>query len=158
MNPGMVLRLDRLQRSVELDLQALPERPASPVSDREAEGGISLELACEAAGQAHTREPETSIALVEDNDAKENLERRFVWVTGAISSYNLGDSPQLPASSLSLPPSSLQKGQLAQATQSFTPILALSKFPYKFCNQSNSQDIASAFFDRGKFWAREWDL
>jgi hypothetical protein len=155
----MASRLDRLRCLVESDLQTLPEQSVSPVNDQETEGGIALNSTFETAVHTQTNEVEPSSQNLEDNHkAEENLERRFVWITGAASSYNLGDAPQLPASATKLPPPRLQKGQVAQTTQSFTPISALAKFPYKFCNKSNLQDIASAFFDGGKFWAREWDL
>ena len=50
------------------------------------------------------------------------------------------------------------RGQLTAPGESFAPIVAISKFPYKFVNEDASQPIASAFFDEGKFWTREWDL
>ncbi|KAH7411613.1 hypothetical protein DE146DRAFT_602960 [Phaeosphaeria sp. MPI-PUGE-AT-0046c] len=90
-----------------------------------------------------------------------NTERRFVLVEGAVSSYNIGNkrsSTAPPVPSSPLPTIDLSRGDLAPARHHFTPILALAKYPYKFCNPSHSQDIASAFFDAGKFWKREWDL
>lgn len=93
--------------------------------------------------------------------AQTNTERRFVLVEGVESSYNLGAMPPpiaLPESSAALPATDLNRGDPAAAQHHFTPILALSKYPYKYCNKSHSQDISSAFFDQGKFWNREWDL
>ncbi|KAJ4348695.1 uncharacterized protein N0V89_010073 [Didymosphaeria variabile] len=94
------------------------------------------------------------------NGQTENTDRRFVWAQGIESSYNLGSDPQLstlPAHPL--PPTLLQRSeQAAPHEKYFTPIVALSKYPYKFCNKDCMQGIASAFFDQGKFWAREWDL
>jgi hypothetical protein len=91
-----------------------------------------------------------------------NDENRFVLVEGVESSYNMGVTTPLttmPASlAAALPATDLNRGDLAAAQHHFTPILALAKYPYKFCNKSQSQDIASAFFDQGKFWNREWDL
>jgi hypothetical protein len=63
-----------------------------------------------------------------------------------------------PKAAAALPPSVLNRGDLTAAEVHFTPIVALAKYPYKFCNKAHSQDIASAFFDQGKFWDREWDL
>ncbi|KAF1970212.1 hypothetical protein BU23DRAFT_474851 [Bimuria novae-zelandiae CBS 107.79] len=93
-------------------------------------------------------------------DPKENPERRFVWRKGAESSYNLGSKPQLSAlPTHPLPPAVMQLSeQAAPHEKYFTPIMALAKYPYKYCDQSSKQAIASAFFDEGKFWAREWDL
>jgi len=52
-------------------------------------------------------------------------------------------------------------GEVAPTDIRFCPILALSKFPYKFLgrsNQNSQQAIATAFFDQGKFWGRTWNL
>lgn len=104
------------------------------------------------APETHTNE------LISD----ENLERRFVWDRGGESSHDLGPEPKLstlPKVTSKLPPTNLQRSQLAPHNENyFVPIVALSKFPYKFCDKASSQAIASAFFDQGKFWAREWDL
>jgi hypothetical protein len=90
--------------------------------------------------------------------ASDENERRFIWKQDATSSYNLGTMSKLPAlTTASLPPNDLKKGQLA-TEKSFAPLLAVSRFPYKFCDFKHKQDIASAFFDEGKFWDREWDL
>jgi len=65
---------------------------------------------------------------------------------------------QSSSSSDSLPPPDQRVGDLAPKDAQFTPILALAKYPYKFVSKNYSQAIASAFFDGGKFWARDWDL
>ncbi|KAA8646301.1 hypothetical protein EYZ11_004422 [Aspergillus tanneri] len=41
---------------------------------------------------------------------------------------------------------------------SFCPVVAVSRFPYKFVKDQLSQTVASQFFDRGQFWSRSWDL
>ncbi|KAF7586936.1 hypothetical protein BBP40_008010 [Aspergillus hancockii] len=41
---------------------------------------------------------------------------------------------------------------------SFSPLIAISRFPYKYVKGELSQKIASQFFDGGKFWDRCWDL
>ncbi|KAI9708315.1 MAG: hypothetical protein M1820_004019 [Bogoriella megaspora] len=51
-----------------------------------------------------------------------------------------------------------RRGVLSTPGDWFCPIVALSKYPYTFVNESASQPIASAFFDNGKFWLREWEL
>ncbi|PYH45477.1 uncharacterized protein BP01DRAFT_398403 [Aspergillus saccharolyticus JOP 1030-1] len=41
----------------------------------------------------------------------------------------------------------------------FAPIIALSRYPYKFIKDEGlSQQIASRFFDKNQFWARSWDI
>lgn len=63
-----------------------------------------------------------------------------------------------PRKASPLPPTTLDRGHLGSPTHHYSPVVALSKYPYKWCDKTHAQDIASAFFDRGKFWAREWDL
>ena len=163
-------RLARLRDAVQSDLNALPHRPAREpdvASDDDTPGGVVLEEALSkqatpspVADSAPAPTPAPPVAPKEAvKDASEdNPERRFVWKQGAASSYNLGSQPTLATiPTTKLPPNSLQKGEIAQHKY-FSPIVALSKYPYQFCNKSCMQDIASAFFDAGKFWAREWDL
>ena len=40
----------------------------------------------------------------------------------------------------------------------FCPVVAVSRYPYKFLNGDLSQKVAAAFFDQKKFWNRPWDL
>jgi hypothetical protein len=163
-------RLALLRSAVQSDLDALPHRPAPEpeiLSDDDATGGVALEHSSSKqptsspvadSGSTATPTPPVAAKAVSEKPAEENTERRFLWKQGAASSYNLGSQPKLaPLPTTKLPPADLQKGELAQHKY-FTPIVALSKYPYQFCNKSCMQDIASAFFDAGKFWAREWDL
>ncbi|KAK1139866.1 hypothetical protein N8T08_011111 [Aspergillus melleus] len=41
---------------------------------------------------------------------------------------------------------------------SFCPLLAISRYPYRFLKDKLSQSVASRFFDRGQFWSRSWDV
>lgn len=43
-------------------------------------------------------------------------------------------------------------------SECFCPLLATSRFPYKYLRGGLSQRVASNFFDVGKFWDREWDI
>jgi len=172
-------RLQRLRRFVQTDLDALPDRPVSPQPEPNPEpkpdhasydnstGGVSLENAppnAPASKQTSTSKIDTSIKTP---PAVENTERRYVWVKDADSSFNPNlDSMRVSNASVQaprtdaagLPATDLQRGDLASPRHHFTPIQALSKFPYKYCDKSHMQNIASAFFDQGKFWQREWDL
>jgi hypothetical protein len=56
------------------------------------------------------------------------------------------------------PPTALQRGHLAAATQHFVPLLSLSRYPFNFCSDQYAKAVASEFFAEGKFWDREWDL
>ncbi|KAJ5625841.1 hypothetical protein N7510_002150 [Penicillium lagena] len=42
--------------------------------------------------------------------------------------------------------------------ESFCPVVALSRFPYRYLRGEMSQKVASRFFDGNKFWNRHWDL
>lgn len=89
---------------------------------------------------------------------EENTECRLVWHPDMPSAYNLGSRPKRTAvPSAKVPHVDLKAGELARIKY-FTPIVALSKYPYKFCHKDYMQDIASEFFHAGKFWDREWDL
>jgi hypothetical protein len=160
----MIARLAHLQTLAEQDLQALPDRPLTPDED-DTGGGVSLEnVVSPDIKVPEDIKPAPAVPKAEsppatESPAQEITDKRFVWLKGAASSYNLGSAPKLsPLPTVKLTPTTLGKGDLTSPDQAFTPIAALAKYPYKFCNQSNSQDIATAFFDGGKFWAREWDL
>lgn len=43
-------------------------------------------------------------------------------------------------------------------TQSFCPAAAILKLPYKYMRGTTAVMIGRRFFDKGQFWAREWDL
>jgi hypothetical protein len=160
-------RLARLHNFVQSDLDALPHRPLpepEALSDDDTSGGVALDppskqpapspVADSASAQTLPITPNTPQKSISDEDT----ERRFVWKQGAVNSYNLGSQPKLSAlPAIKLVQTDLKKGELAQQKY-FTPITALAKYPYQFCNKSCMQDIASGFFDAGKFWAREWDL
>ncbi|KAK3065201.1 hypothetical protein LTS18_006410 [Coniosporium uncinatum] len=92
-----------------------------------------------------------SADLTGDSISKTKAESRFVWLTSPDCD---GSETQKQASEKP----DLQQGQLAPVKHSFCPILPISKFPYKFISGSDSQQVASAFFDAGKFWQRSWDL
>lgn len=40
----------------------------------------------------------------------------------------------------------------------FVPILAVSKFPYKYMSARNGETVSKQFFAGGRFWERSWDL
>lgn len=155
-------RLERLRKLTLADIDALPDRPLEPiVSDSDASGGVSLEPAL---GQPSKQTTAKTVAPHTEPVAEEQVtDRRFVWLKDVASSYNPAPMPQssiaaTPPPSAALPAINLQRGDLAQAQHHFAPIQAVAKYPYRFCDKAHQQDIASAFFDQGQFWAREWDL
>ncbi|KAF2640668.1 hypothetical protein P280DRAFT_469392 [Massarina eburnea CBS 473.64] len=159
-------RLARLSKLVQPDLAALPDRTLTPppeqetVSDDNTPGGISLFTpSSKPATPAVSPTVESFEADTAPAPASEgNIERRFVWEKGAESTYNLGSMPRLvPLPTSKLPPIDLKQSECA-TVKFFSPFVALSKYPYKFCDNKYTQDIASAFFDAGKFWTRQWDL
>ena len=161
-------RVDRLRKLVRPDLELLPDRPVSPDTDTnsasdDASGGVLLEPTpphVSASKQTASNEADASIKI----PPVVNTDRRFVWVKGIESPFNPNlDSMRPmtappPSGATKLPAIDLQRGDLASARNHYTPIQALAKYPYKYCNKNRMQAIASAFFDQGKFWEREWDL
>ena len=154
------------QKSECLTLPSSMERTvqtASPSDSIDATASLSTEQDLPPVDNKHmTASSPGHVVSSNGQDANADQERRFVWVQGTESSHNLGTHTNLsalPANLSKLPPTDLQRSQLAPACEKyFTPIVALSKYPYKFCDKDWKQTIASAFFDEGKFWAREWDL
>jgi len=157
-------RLERLRKIVQQDLDALPDRPSiGPiVSDSDTSGGIALEVI-----DAPSKQPEAIVQTPPESvpiTSAANTDRRFVLLKDAESSYNPKSMPKpaatdtTPKPAAPLPSKNLHRGDLGSATQHYSPVLALSRYPYRWCDKTHSQDIASAFFDQGKFWAREWDL
>lgn len=159
-------RLERLKLSVQADVDALPNAVVSLALDSRDEraGGISLVPSqespiAESKGQAASTLPPSIARDLEPTE--QSSERRLVWFKSAQSSYNPKDLPvraALESESIKLPEINLERGSLASPNHHFSPIRALEKYPYKFCDPSHKQDIASAFFDEGKFWRRKWDL
>ena len=152
-------RLQRLQRFVQVDLDTLPDRPSSPRRESKPEPEPNHANSNSSGG--------VSLRDIPPDSPVENTERRFVWIKDAYSSFNPNLDPMRPSTAQApaprtdaagLPVSDLQRGDLASPRHHFTPIQALAKYPYKYCNKIHMQDIASAFFDQGKFWHREWDL
>ena len=48
--------------------------------------------------------------------------------------------------------------EVTKSGEGFCLILPIAKYPYKYVPKAHSQAVASAFFDNGQFWSREWDL
>ena len=157
-------RLQRLQEIVSAQLSALPDKPA--ISDDDESGGVPLDpehTIAPPATHSDAHGPPEGSPAPRSVEFDENLERRFEYIQGAVSSCNpassSSSSPKPPVALTSkFPPTNWKQGDVAPIGQAFAPILALSKYPYKFCEAKHKQDVASSFFDGGKFWAREWDL
>ncbi|KAJ4379009.1 hypothetical protein N0V86_005886 [Didymella sp. IMI 355093] len=156
-------RLERLRKIIQQDLDVLPDRPvATPiVSDSDASGGVPLEPVN--APSKHSEATVQSQFYSTPITNEPNTDHRFILLKDAGSSYNPESMPEsaissTPSKPAALSATDLNRGDLGSATQHYSPIVALSKYPYKWCNKTDSQDIASAVFDQGKFWAREWDL
>ncbi|KAJ8105879.1 hypothetical protein OPT61_g9913 [Boeremia exigua] len=140
-------RLERLRKLVQADLSALPDRTPEPVaSDSDASGGVALDPV-----DAPSKQPAPTQPTPQPNTDR--------WLNDAESANrpSIASTPPPPPGA-PLPPTTLNRGDLGSSTQHYAPVLALSRYPYKWCDKRHSQDIVSAFFDQGKFWAREWDL
>ncbi|KAJ5293825.1 hypothetical protein PENANT_c002G03541 [Penicillium antarcticum] len=50
------------------------------------------------------------------------------------------------------------QGTLSSVTSSFTPALALARFPFRHMSGSLAHRVSKEFYDGGKFWMHAWDL
>ncbi|KAF2834940.1 hypothetical protein M501DRAFT_943064, partial [Patellaria atrata CBS 101060] len=71
-----------------------------------------------------------------------------------ISTTPIGPAPP----TTTFPKTGLQRGERGPYGQSYCPVIALSRFPYKFIGQADSELVAGKFFNAGKFWVRQWDI
>ena len=57
-------------------------------------------------------------------------------------------------------PSERQVGELSKITDTFCPITAVSKFPYKYMQSSPvaSEEVSRKYFAAGEFWTRHWTM
>ncbi|KAF9889100.1 hypothetical protein FE257_008077 [Aspergillus nanangensis] len=55
-------------------------------------------------------------------------------------------------------PAPAQYSQRSMSNGTFCPLIAVSRYPYKFIRGELTQKVASQFFDAGKFWDRCWDI
>lgn len=158
--------LERLHKLVQADLDALPDRAPEPiVGDSDASGGAPLQHTVKVVNEptlTNVAQRQTIPITVKPTTEEPDTDCQYIWLKDAKSSHNPASITSIitpsPKPTARLPAHKLKHGDLAPAAQYYTPILALAKYPYKWCDKADSQDIASAFFDRGKFWAREWDL
>jgi hypothetical protein len=79
-------------------------------------------------------------------------------------------TPKIPVSASHIPlqtspavapmsyPFDPRKDEPAPLGVNFCPFIAITKLPYKFVKKEFMQEIATAFFDEGKIWSREWDV
>lgn len=72
------------------------------------------------------------------------------------SSLALPDMDSQPAPTIQNEPPATTTSIPSDGT--FCPLLALSKYPYKYLQGEMSQKVANRFFERGLFWKRQWDL
>lgn len=166
-------RLEKLRGLIKSDVDALPDRRISPdrmLDDSDSSGGVPLEphlLDMPIAKQDTSEKTGSSLAIsasAPTASLTENPDRQSFWTNNASSSFNpslesIRISDTLSTPHIQDPPTTnLQRGELASARHHFTPIQALAKYPYTYCNKSHMQTVASAFFDQGKFWNRVWDM
>jgi hypothetical protein len=133
-------RLERMRKLVQVEADAISDRPASPEvvshGTDSGSGGVSLENAqpeIPASKQGTSNETDTAIKGPRLATG-ENEERRFIWRKDAESSYNPGglDSMRLstaPPDTAGLAVTDLQRGDLVSARHGYSPINAIGKTP-----------------------------
>lgn len=158
-------RLERLRKLVQADVDALPDRPitlqSDPVFSSDSDGGVALDSPLPIGKQNSANDTDQNRASLEF--VTQNVTNLHVaQVREAASSPNPHESSHRTAANLPaadpLLATNLRSGDLTHPNHRYTSIQALAKYPYKFCDKNHMQDIASAFFDAGKFWNRQWDL
>jgi hypothetical protein len=181
---ALASRLDGLEQLLAADMEALPDMPpAAGVADTESDGGVQLtthegkgllsELEMLAItdddNQAQAREfsrPHDLKASTSDPEPAPPLLSHQGLSTIAAphpdsesarkNTVSVDKIPERPVARSSQ--STLGCGDLASPDQAYSPVLAISKFPYHFVEKRDSQNVASAIFDNNKFWELGWDL
>ncbi|KAF2502691.1 hypothetical protein BU16DRAFT_533021 [Lophium mytilinum] len=183
---ALASRLDRLAL-MDAHMEALPDLPAASLTDDDSDGGVELlsEQALKAStdlevpsitgNESHAvavkdMSFQASVPLSQHPDHKLESEppKRLPGTEQPSAASNtagalvLKDNTKTEGTpkgpSTSLPRCTLDSGALASPSQVYSPILAVSKYPYLFVERRESQRVASAVFDEGKFWERGWDL
>ena len=54
--------------------------------------------------------------------------------------------------------SGILPGEEAKPEDAFCPLQAVVKLPYKFMEKEHKNLVSEAFFAKGKFWERDWDM
>ncbi|KAF2816727.1 uncharacterized protein BDZ99DRAFT_564583, partial [Mytilinidion resinicola] len=174
-------RMDRL-KLMDVHMEALPDLPAASLSDDDSDGGVQLtaEQAAEPPSDLEvpsiTGDASHAVAATRIASPRERARPPQHLENEPEPAQALPDTDQPnPAGTLvakdntktegtpkeprtSLPRCTLDSGALASPSQAYSPILAVSKYPYLFVEKRETQRVASAIFDEGKFWERGWDL
>ncbi|KAL6705229.1 hypothetical protein ACN47E_007189 [Coniothyrium glycines] len=159
-------RLERLRELVQVHVDALPDRAVTPQAEvstgSDSDGGVPLDPQLQPNDNHFTplgTDHDSNTAPPSNADLSDQW---AAWLDNIESSNTTNletkQQPTAAPTASSAPVTGLQQGHLTAPDQLFTPIQALARYPYKFCDKTHMQDIASIFFDAGKFWEREWSL
>ena len=167
-------RQERLRKALESDLINLPDKPQSPQTSVKAVPQSPQMISPVASTGQEQKVPlgnndEGVQSDSEDSEAdcymemapiiEEDKEPTHSIDEDDASSSTCSDAmPSVPIASTATPQTRLVRGQLSSLGESFCPIIAVSKFPYKYIAKTDSERVADKFFNAGQFWMRKWDL
>jgi hypothetical protein len=158
-------RVERMRRAMQADLDKLPdESPPKPKPKKE-------ELVQVRCGSASTDVKRDHVITDTDSeDSEEDCEMEMIQIEPEETASNdvVGDDTdssdeeaenEVPArSGPGAISDNLIRGELSAIGEFFVPVVAFSKFPYKYITKNRKEDVADAFFNAGKFWDCTWDL
>ncbi|KAK8221394.1 hypothetical protein IWZ01DRAFT_39751 [Phyllosticta capitalensis] len=141
--------LESLFDLLEVEAQALPDRPSNPTPPT----GAVEEPVEEALAHLNISQPETHIdsttpAVVEDP----------VTYHESVSDDSESETDIRPVEHTQGQRFDLSCGDYGPDGESYIYTSLASKFPYKFLSKDFSDKVAKKFFDRNQFWNRSWDL
>ncbi|KAK7547106.1 hypothetical protein IWX47DRAFT_270184 [Phyllosticta citricarpa] len=142
--------LESLFDLLEVEAQALPDKPSKPTPPRDAvEEPAEENLAHATISQPETHIDSTTPAVADDPTPRQTSPLES-------DSESEPEAPFIPSPQRQC--SDLRCGDYGPDGESYIYISLASKFPYKFLSRDYSDKVAKKFFDRNQFWNRGWDL
>jgi hypothetical protein len=157
--------MERMRRAMQADLDKLPDL-SLPEPELKEEEPVEIH-----GGLASTDLKRDHIVIDEDSeDSAEGCEMEMIQIEPEESvgndvkgdgtdSSSEGSKNEVPARlGHGTSAGNSIHGELSAIDELFVPIVAFSKFPYKYIPKKHKEDVADAFFNAGKFWDCTWDL
>ncbi|PKX92214.1 3'-5' exonuclease [Aspergillus novofumigatus IBT 16806] len=148
---GRAERLKLLFSEDESLLQFNTRLNAVSIPDSKAAEGASLAVVTQEEVQLEEEDGKASESNTKPEETAEGLDKRTVQETDKCTA-----STQIPETEDPSPHD--QEEPSTPLDGFFCPLMAMSRYPYKFVRKELSQTVASRYFDGGKFWQRVWDL
>jgi hypothetical protein len=103
------------------------------------------------------REDQVSESKTNPDETAEGLDKSIIQETDVVQETDVCNATTQPPATKD---SSTHDQEEASTPLDgfFCPLMAMSRYPYRFAPKELSQTVASQFFDGGKFWQRVWDM